>query len=229
MEITRMSFFGNSNIGVYAYTNSKILVLPPGIGSSDQREMIEVLKVKGVIESRIAGTVLNGVFIAGNDNAIILPRIIFDDELESLRKQVREQGIDIVPYVSGSRFTALGNLLVCNNKGCIASTLFERDVVRDLSSVLGVEIVQLPLLNLEIPGSLLVVNDQGGVVHPDASDGDLKTIEGILKVRVERATVNAGIPFVKSGLLANNHGIIVGGNTTGPEILRIRKGFGGGE
>ncbi|ADV65418.1 translation initiation factor IF-6 [Desulfurococcus mucosus] len=229
MEITRMSFFGNSNIGVYAYVNGKVLILPPGISSHDVRELTEVLGVEAVVEARVAGTVLNGVFTAGNDNAIILPRVIFADELEYIKKQLDSRGIDIRLHVSGSRYTALGNLLSCNNKGCIASPLLEKEEVEELRGVLGVEILQTRLVNLDIPGSVLVVNDHGGVAHPDVSEDDLKTVEGVLRVRVERATVNAGVPFVKSGLLANNHGIVVGGSTTGPEILRIRRGFGGGE
>lgn len=226
MEITRMSFFGNSNIGVYAYVNNKVLILPPGIGSDDVRELVEVLDVTPV-EAKIAGTVLNGVFLSGNDNALILPRIILESELEHLKEQIKAHGIDLSIYVSGSRYTALGNIISCNNKGCITSPLIEKEEVEKLSRELGVEVIQARLVNLEIPGSLLVVNDHGGVIHPDASEHDLKVVEDILKVRVERATVNAGIPFVKSGLLANNHGIVVGGNTTGPEVLRIRRGFEG--
>jgi translation initiation factor 6 len=46
-----------------------------------------------------------------------------------------------------------------------------------------------------------------------------------MKVTVEHSTVNGGMPYVKSGLLANNKGVVVGGNTTGPEVLRIKAGF----
>lgn len=56
MEIVRMSFHGNSNIGVYAYTNNKVLLLPPGVGRSDVEELVSVLGVKAALESRIAGT-----------------------------------------------------------------------------------------------------------------------------------------------------------------------------
>lgn len=172
---------------------------------------------------------MNGVFIAGNDNAIILPRIVFEDEVEYLRSQLKDLGVDIAVHVSRSRYTALGNLLACNNKGCIASPLMDKEDLEEIRSIVGVEVIQARLMNMDIPGSILVVSDRGGVVHPDVDDQSLESIQEILAVRVERATVNAGIPFVKSGLLANNHGVVVGGNTTGPEILRVRRGFGGGE
>lgn len=223
-----MSFFGNPNIGVYAFVNNEVLIIPPGIGGDDVNEIVGVLKTPVVVEGKIAGTILNGVFISGNDNAIVLPRIIFEDELEKLKRALKESGAGPNVYVSTSRHTALGNILSCNNKGCIVSEGLEKDEIKKLSDVLGVEVVTARFLNIDIPGSLVLVNDFGGIVHPDLGDNDLKLLRDVLKVNVERATVNAGSPYVKSGALANNNGVVVGGNTTGPEVLRIEKGFEGG-
>ncbi|MGC8982714.1 MAG: translation initiation factor IF-6 [Desulfurococcaceae archaeon] len=227
VEIIKMSFFGNVNIGVYAYVNDKIAVLPIGIPRDDVEEISSVLGALP-IEAKIAGTLLNGVFLAGNSYAIIVPHVIFNEELAKLVEAVKSHGLDITVYVSESRYTALGNLLACNNKGCIASPLIEEREIKKLVDVLGVEVVKARLVNMDVPGSVLVINDRGGVIHPDASDEDLKLVKDVVKIHVERATVNAGIPYVKSGLLANNKGVVVGGNTTGPELLRIKAGFEGG-
>lgn len=229
VEIIKMSFFGNPNIGVYAYVNDKVALLPPGLPRDDINEMASVLKVE-VVETKIAGTVLNGVLVAGNDKAIILPRIVYDEELEYIKSVVKNHGIDLAIYVSKSRYTALGNLLACNNKGCIASPLIEEYELKEIRDVLGVEVVKAKIVNMDVPGGVLVITDSGGIVHPDASEDDLNLIKHVTKVIAERATVNAGIPYVKSGLLANNKGVVVGGNTTGPELLRIKAGFeSGGE
>ena len=221
-----MSFFGNSNIGIYAYANDKILILPPGIKKEDVNEITSILGTIP-IEVKIAGTILNGIFIAGNNNAIILPRILYDEELEYLKRQIKEHGVDIGVLVSESKYTALGNLILCNNRGCIISILIEDNEARKISDVLGVEVIKSRLVNVDVPGSVAVTTDHGGVIHPDASENDLKLIREITKVNVEYATVNAGIPYVKSGLIANNKGVVVGGNTTGPEVLRIKIGFEG--
>lgn len=224
VEIIKMSFFGNSNIGIYAYVNDKFMFIPMGIPSDDVNELCSVLGVIPV-ETKIAGTILNGVLVAGNNNGVLLPRIIFDTELQHINKVIKDSGIDVVIHVLESKYTALGNLIACNNKGCIVSPLLEKEAVKTISDVLGIEVVKARLVNVDVPGSVLAVVDNGGVVHPDASEEDLKLIKDIIKVSVERATVNAGIPYVKSGILANNKGVIVGGNTTGPEILRIKTGF----
>lgn len=227
VEVIKMSFFGNSNIGIYAYANDKILLLPPGLGVDDVEEMTRVLGVIAV-ETRLAGTVLNGVLVAGNNNAIILPRIVFDDELEYLNRVIRDHGLDLEVIVSSSRYTALGNLFLCNDKGCIVSPLIEDKEIKRLIDSLGVEMYKARLVNIDIPGGVAVVSNTGGVIHPDAGEDDLRIVREVVKVSVEHVTVNGGIPYVKSGLVVNNKGVIVGGNTTGPELLRIRIGFGGG-
>lgn len=222
-----MSFFGNPNIGIYAYANDKVLILPPGLGRDDVEEMINTLGASAV-ETRVAGTILNGVLIAGNSSVIILPRIVFDEELEHLRKMIKDNGVDLEIVISNSKYTALGNMLLCNSYGCIASPLLEELEVKKLENILGIEIFKARLVNMDVPGGVAVISDNGGVIHPDAGENDLKVIKEIAKVSVEHATVNGGMPYVKGGLIANNKGVIVGGNTTGPELLRIKIGFEGG-
>ncbi|MFZ8782685.1 MAG: translation initiation factor IF-6 [Desulfurococcaceae archaeon] len=228
MEIGKMSFFGNPNIGVYAYVNDEVLILPPRIGRDDIEELVEVLKVSAVIEAKVAGTILIGVLLAGNNNAVLLPQIVFDEDVEYLEKRVREYSVDTEFSVLESKYTALGNLVLCNSRRCLASPLFSSREVREMEDVLGVEVVTTRLVNTDLLGSILVVTDGGGVIHPDASEEDIKTLRELLGVTVERATVNAGVVYVRSGIMANNKGVVVGGNTTGPEVLRIKRGFEGG-
>ncbi|WP_440060172.1 translation initiation factor IF-6 [Thermogladius sp. 4427co] len=226
MEIVKLSVYGNSNIGVYIFANNKIALVPPGLPRDDLNTISEVLGVE-VIEFRVSGSPLNGVFIAGNDNGILVPYIILDSEFELLKKEVSKHGLELT--ILKSNITAFGNAILVNNKAGIVSPDFTDTELREVSETLGVEVFRKSLMNLPIPGSLSVVNDSGGVVHPDITDGEIEELKKLLKVViVERATVNAGVPFIKSGLIANNKGIIVGGVTTGPEILRIRRGFGGG-
>ena len=102
----------------------------------------------------------------------------------------------------------------------------EREEIARISNALGVEVVQKNIMQLTIPGSLAVVTNNGGVIHPDASDREIRDLELILKVSIERATVNSGVPFIKTGLVANIYGVLVGELTTGPEIMRIQRGLG---
>lgn len=227
MEIARFSVFGNSNVGAYIFANNKVCLVPPSIPKDDRDLVQEILKAE-VVEAKISGTNLNGVFVVGNDNGIALPYIVYREELEELEKAFKE--LDLRVVVVHSPITALGNAVAVNNKAGIVSPEVPKKDVEILQEVLGVELVRTAVAGLSIPGSLIVVNDTGGVVYPRVSDDELKELEGILKVRLGRATVNAGVPFIRSGLVANNSGALVGGATTGPEILRVKKGLeGGGE
>jgi len=44
-------------------------------------------------------------------------------------------------------------------------------------------------------------------------------------VRVEQTTINNGVPYVMSGILVNNHTVVVGSMTSGPEIMMLTRAF----
>ncbi|OYT39758.1 MAG: translation initiation factor IF-6 [Desulfurococcales archaeon ex4484_58] len=222
MNVELLRIFGNPHIGVYVFVNNSIAIVPPGLDEEVRNKIIETLDVE-VIETKIAGSILNGVLIAGNDHGLIFPRTILDEEFEYLKKNLSRYGFNL--YIARSKNTALGNLLLTNNKACIVGSDIEKQEIIKISEVLGVEVFSRDVMYLTIPGSLAVVTDNGGVIHPDVSDEELEELKNIFKVYIERATVNSGIPFIKSGLIANNKGILIGENTTGPEMLRIRRGF----
>ncbi|MEM0379848.1 MAG: translation initiation factor IF-6 [Desulfurococcaceae archaeon] len=224
VEVNKIRIFGSPHIGVYVFVNNMVAIIPPGLENSVKEIISNSLNVD-LIETKIADLVLNGVLIAGNDHGVVLPRNTRESEIEYIRKKLSKYGINV--YVSRSKNTALGNVLLVNNKACIISLDFEKDEIINITDTLGVEVFQRNILNLSIPGSLAVITDNGGVVHPDVSDEDLEDLKKIFNIYIERATVNSGIPFIKSGLIANNKGVLVGENTTGPEILRIQKGFTG--
>ena len=72
---------------------------------------------------------------------------------------------------------------------------------------------------------MVYANNHGGIIHPETDDDDIKAISDILKVKIEPATINGGIPYVASGILANNKAIIVGNLTNGPEIMMLTRAF----
>ncbi len=210
--------FGNSNIGVYIFANNKFALIPPGIAESDKRKIREVLGVD-LIEIKIADMIINGVMVAGNDNGLLLPRIVKPEEVDELKSYVKGS---VKIEVLNIRSTALGNLVAANNRAVVISPLVDRHVVEKIREVLGVRSVEMRRL-ADIPsvGSMLVVNSYGGLVHPSVSDEELKFLEELFDVEFLRGTVNFGLYFVKAGIVANDNGVLVGEDTTGPEIAQI--------
>ena len=59
-------------------------------------------------------------------------------------------------------------------------------------------------------------------MHPLADDEELEWIKDVLKIDcIGRGTANKGVTSVGACIIANSKGAIVGGDTTGPELLRI--------
>ena len=96
---------------------------------------------------------------------------------------------------------------------------------RQLEIVLGVEIIQKKIAGFNQTGSVMVANNSGAAIHPEADEEDMKTFANLLGVKIEQSSINNGIPYVSSGILANNHSIVVGSLTTGPEIMMLTRAF----
>jgi translation initiation factor 6 len=217
MKFLRTNFNGDPNIGLYGFATDNYCFL----GIEPQQKILqkikETLKAKVMI-STVAGTELAGIFVAGNSNGIILSKIIEDYELKSLKKL----GLNL--KIINSKETALGNLILCNDKGClIASSL--KKYKKEISGALGCEVEIGKIAGLDIVGSAAVASNIGCLCHREANEEEMKKIEDILKVKVDVGSISYGSPFIKSGLIVNSKGLMFSEQTTGAELGRINEVF----
>ena len=94
-----------------------------------------------------------------------------------------------------------------------------------IKDILGVEIIQKRIAGHNQVGSVMVANNSGAAIHPEADEEDMKQFANVLGIKVEHSSINNGIPYVSSGILANNNTIVVGSLTTGPEIMMLTRAF----
>jgi len=73
---------------------------------------------------------------------------------------------------------------------------------------------------LIVSGSVIMVTND-----PETDEEDIKNFSNVLGVNIEPATINGGIPFVSSGILANSNAVVVGNLTNGPEIMMLTRAF----
>lgn len=219
MTTYRTSFKNNPNIGLYAYCRDSLLL----VGKEMRKNELKIIKKATNLEPiniSIAGTSLIGVFLSGNSRVLLVPQIAFKYEIDSIKKlRIPCEVIDVIP-------TSLGNNIVCNDNGAIVSTEFSKDEVNKISKLLGVKTVQMDIADTTTPGAVIVLNGKYGVIHNKAKDSEIKAAEKILKVKLERATVNMGSPFLRSGIICNKHGLVVGGTSGGPEIMHLEECLG---
>lgn len=216
MVLEKISIFGNPNIGVYIFANNEIALVPKGIDISTLRKIEDVLNVRA-IQVSIAETTLIGVMVAGNDKGILLPRTVSDSEVKKIKSEFKGE-----IHILNSHFTALGNVILANNKGAAVHPDLEEPLLKVVKEVLGVdEVVKTSIAKVPTTGSAGVVTDLGGVIHSEATEHELEKLSEVFKVSLDTGSVNFGVAFIKTGLVANNKGALVGERTTGPEILRI--------
>lgn len=204
-------------MGLFTRTNDNTLLLPFGFADTKTNKLKEYLDVEKIIHVSVAGTRLMGPMTVMNNNGILLPSTVSDEEIQILK----QTGLNVERLKS--KFTAIGNLISANDKGAIVSNLFKGEVDQDIKDTLGVPIQAMSIGGFVQVGSMVVATNAGAIVHPKANDAEISRISEILQVEAEPATVNGGSPFLSSGIIANFSSVIVGNLTTGPELIMISR------
>lgn len=219
-KFSKIDFNGDPNIGLYGFANDNYCIL----GIEPQKKILKEIKktIKTDIKiTTITGTELIGLFSSGNSNGLILTKIIENYELKKLKKL-----FDLNLEIIKSKETAQGNLILCNDKGCLISKSL-RKFKKRISDALGCEVDIGTVANLDIVGSAAIASNIGCLCHREATEEEMKKIEELLKVKVDVGTVGYGSPFIKAGMIVNSKGVLYSEGTTGAELGRIEEVFGG--
>ncbi len=219
MDIIKYDVYRGPNIGIYVNANDDYVLLPMGFARSKADKLAEYLGAEALFTA-VANTRLIGALAVMNNHGILLPKTAYLDEYDYLKS---ETGLNV--GVLDSRYTALGNVISANDRGAIVSPWLSREDCETVSRVLGVEVCQRRIAGFYQAGAVLAANNAGAVIHPEADAEDMKAFARVLGTRVEQSTVNNGIPYVSSGILANNNNVVVGSMTTGPEIMMLTRAF----
>ena len=220
MGILRTDVYGNPNIGVYCHANETTAILPSGLTKKKTDWFRQYLGVQ-VSVTNIGGSALVGIMAVANSNGIVVPRIIQDHELKAI-----QESFGIRVSVAQERWTALGNVVLANDKGAIIHPGASESLAKTIAETLDIEIVSSSIGGLPYVGSLAVATNKGVLACGSVTDGERAVIEKTLKVPVEPGTINGGVPFIRSGLLATTKGAVVGNLTNGPELLAITRSLG---
>ncbi|MCS7132143.1 MAG: translation initiation factor IF-6 [Nitrososphaeria archaeon] len=215
------TFLGTAEIGLFAVPTEEVCLIPPQLKSRQMKLITDVLGVE-VIPTTLAGSILLSPMAVGNSNGILLSKMVLDEEVEAIKKKIRDLNIGILDC----KYTAIGNLILANDRMALASSVLPKNASKDVGDVLGVEVLMGKLADRSYVGSLAVITNIGGVVYAEIPEEEEKWLSEIFKVDLIPATVNNGVKFVRSGIIANSKGAIIGSMTTGPELMAISRGLG---
>lgn len=213
MPFVRLNLGRVPYIGVFSLVTDRVALFPKRV-KIDESEVEKTLGVP-VVRAEIMRSPLLGVFLAGNSRGVIAPELLDKDEERTLR----DSGIEVT-RISG-RFTALGNLLLVNDKGGLASIVLPQQTIETISSALEIPIERGTIAGLKTVGTAGVVTNKGALVHPDITEEELETMKQVLKVPVLTGTACDGEKYVGICVVANSRSFLAGEPTTGAELGRI--------
>ncbi len=217
MAVILADVFGSPNIGVYCFCNEELAIVPPGLTNRKLKQFAETLDVN-VCSTTVGGSTLVGALVAGNSKGLLVPHTIQDYELHRI-----EEFSKVV--IVESNWTALGNVVLANDFGVILHPDAPREITKSMDD-LGVQPAHGNIGELPFVGALAIATNQGALLSPNTLKEEQSVIEAALKVGTELSTTNGGVPFVKSGILANSKGAVVGSLTRGAELMQITKVLG---
>ena len=226
MALATASIFGTPNVGVYAVANDEIALVPTNAPEKFTKLIIEILNVEDIVKCSIGGLSIIGVLAVMNNHGILLPKIVLDYELDLIKKTLKSS-LEVA-IVQDTKYTALGNLILANNHAALTYTHLEGNVLKTIEDVLDVEVMRGDISDeITLVGSAGVINDYGLLLHPSASESKIRELMEFFKVsQADVGTINRGVPFLRTGIVTNNKGAIVGEESTGPELMHIGRVLG---
>ncbi len=220
MTVYLSSIVGSPSIGVYSMATENIVMIPRMVPKEKAQEIADWLNAK-LVYTAVGGSVLAGALICANSNGMLLPNYMREEELVEI-KAAYEGKITIME----TKKTAYGNLVLANDKGAVCDPRFKEAEIKKISETLGVEVVPTEIAALPYVGSLAVATNKGVLAHPLLKDEERKILETVFKVPVDVGTINCGVPYVGTGLIANSYASVAGSMTTGPEMFIIEHALG---
>jgi len=211
--------YRNPNLGIFSKANEKVLIMPVAYSELKSERLASLLGVK-LLHASVGGTRLLGPLMAANSNGLLLSRFAEDDEIIMLK---RETGLNVERL--DSLYSSVGNLVAVNDYGAAVGDVFSGAEVKQIKEVFGVPVEKGRIAGYYQLGAVVAASNSGALVHPRASEEDLKWIKGALHVDCDVSSINGGVPFVASGVLVNSRAAIVGTSTTGPELFILGKAF----
>ena len=219
MDIIKYDVYSGPNIGIFTSVNDKFVFIPNGFAKTKAENLAHYLQTEYLM-TPVANTRLLGILMVLNNHGILLPKTSSPDEIANLRKCT-----DLNVKILDTKYNALGNLICVNDKGGVISPIIEKEFIKEIEDVLDIEVIQKKVAGFHQVGAVMEANNLGGIIHPEADEEDIKNFSNVLGVNLEPATINGGIPFVSSGMLANSNAVVVGNLTNGPEIMMLTRAF----
>jgi len=218
LKVWKGNIKGNPSIGLFIFLTEDFGLIGFDVEDKIVKRLEEIFEVP-FYKVSIGGTNLIGVFVTGNSKKLLVPSIIYPHELKEL-----ERITDVI--VLETKLNALGNNIVIGKEAIAVNPRLEQEIKELLAKEFQKPVYDLTIRKHGIIGALIVEFNRRVLVGNIAKESDIQKIKEIFKAeRINVGSVNFGSPFIRSGLVLNSKGYIIGDKTTGHEIALIEETF----
>lgn len=214
--LRRLEVNGNPYIGVFCAANENLLLLESSVPKPAVKHIADALEARAV-QTSVAGSTVIGSLVAMNSNGILTSPFIDEGEMETIGGPV---------YPLPHRLSAVGNNVLCNDRGAVVHPGYDDDALAFISEALGVPAVRGTVAGVRTVGAVAVATNKGVLCHPHAKPAEMELLKTALGVPVAITTANYGSALVGACMVANSKGAVVGSKTTPIELGRIEEGLG---
>jgi len=213
-KVVLMEFEGNPNVGLYMFVNDKFAIIGKEVNNTKRKEIENVLQVPVYIAT-VLSTDLIGIFIAGNDEFLVLPDL-YDYELKVFEEIAKKHDVKLL--VMDNKLNTLGNNLCFGNKTILINHVYPKEFKAELKDSTGYNIVELKNPNFENAGAIATFKNGKYFLSQEITEDEAKEVANEVG---GVGTINAGSNFVASGVVGNSNGILIGSASTSVEIQNV--------
>jgi len=217
MGLHLVDIYRSPNIGVFLKANDRFILVPKGMAETKCDKLSSSLEVS-VVPTSISESRLLGPLVSMNNNGVLVSRLAESNEIAEITAAT---GLNVDKL--DSKFTAVGNLVAANDRFAIVSPLLDSNAIKQVKDVLGIEVELMPIGEYTQVGSLVVATNKGAAIYPGLDEKEIARIGSLYGVEAGPTSVNRGVPYVASGIVANSKNAVVGTQTTGPELVFITR------
>ncbi|NQZ84507.1 MAG: hypothetical protein HRU03_02215 [Nanoarchaeales archaeon] len=217
-KVNLMEFDSNPNIGLYMFANDKFAIIGIDANKEKMKAIENVLNVP-VYKVSVLSTELVGIFVAGNDDFLVVPAM-YEDEMKEFEKICKKHDVKLL--VKDFKLNTLGNNLCFGNKTILINHEYPKSFGVELAKETGYKVIELKVPEYHNAGAIATFKNGKYYMSQEVGEKDVKDIVdeigGI-------GTINAGSNFVSSGIVGNSNGVLIGSMSTTVEIQNVVEGL----
>ncbi len=220
MDAAKCRIRGSDYAGVFCAATERLILAPLNL-TKKEREVLSGTLHAEVLEVSVGESELVGLFARANSNGIILSNLASEAEAKIIREMAG--GLNVA--VLDSDINAIGSNILSNDKMAIVNEEYDHYATKQISDVLGVEVIKSIIGGFRTVGANNILTNKGLVINNRATDLEQKEWESITGFKSIRSTANTGSLAIGLAVVTNSKGVVAGEETTGFELNRIVQGL----